>query len=491
MGIERRRIRRKSGRRSQRPQEDPVASHNPQLGLHRSVKQPGSIITPGNVLQMQSLVGNQAVQRMMNKDVIQRLPSRNRVVDRVGEPSGIKPAARRFKTFLTALDALNTYIMQTSLAADRDGIMAQFMQLRTLYADIDTRANAYLRSSFKKKTRAALVRNLLPQIAAESAQLVPIMLQMLDNVNRYGGMQPKLYIVLASNQNVGQTVQLNTTARTGTAGGGMNQVGFYNEGVFKAPQMHLTSELLAGDDEGAAMAYGKTQGMTGMAAQNEYWIAGHDLGLRQDDSLANREVAMSYLDRLLGAGMIVRTERALERDGVNTREGVIMERGVGDKMAEQLEAHGKESVSTNAVMRDLSKLQLLDLLALQIDRHKGNYIVKTDGTGTITGLIGFDHDMSFGRSGEWVSGNTKEIPGLAKYVDRELAQRIVDLDPEMLAWVMQGLIEPDAIEYLLERLQKLQDHLRENMDKWLNPTDWEGIMDTEDFKADKSYFNRL
>jgi hypothetical protein len=452
---------------------------------------------PDYVMQLQRTIGNQAVQKMVKnqtKPTIQRMPTRNQVIRTVGLPSGgASGKTQRFMSFLTSLNVLDDYVMQNTLAANRTGVMDQFKMLDSLYGNIATAAEAYydnLGFIAKKSDRAKYVKSLIPVIAKEKAQLVPIMMRMIDMVGKYNP-PPKLFIVLSANQNIGGAVQLNKANSTGSAGGAMNQVNFYDEGVFKAPKMNLSTASLQAGDNSAAMVEGTAKGMKGSAADNEYWIAGQDLRLKGTDNLANREVAMSYLDRLLGAGMIVRTEKALEKDGVNTRSGVVMQNAGGQTGGEFVGEKGKDATKNNAFMQGMSKLQLLDVLALQIDRHQGNYKVITDDSGTVKGVMGFDHDMSFGRRDGWVQGSTKEIPGLAKYVDRQLAQAIVDLDPGVLKMVMSTLLEPDVVEALLARLAKLKAFLQENMDKWLNPTEWETAMNNPDFKDDKSYFNKI
>ena len=500
MGREHLRIHKQENNRHRPPPQSealvPDVQPNPAALLRQAIEHQPLLQQPENVQQIQSLIGNQATQRLL----IQRLPSGAEALRQHGAPEGITNTMNRFRygKLIDKLDDLNLYILNTALGVNRNEIMGQFMHLRDLYASVYTAAVTYfnnLSAPLKESDTGAFVWNLLPRINKEEAQLVPIMLHLLDNVGRYQAAhmpQPKLHIVLSSNRNVGRPTTVDTQNRLRTVGGGMNVASFYNQGIFKAPKMHLTNELLANPGgETEAMDYGEGHGMTRVAAQNEFWIGGQDLGLRQSDSLMKREVAMSYLDRLLGAGMLAKTELALQRDGVNVTEGILMQSAGNTKMGDWITQHGAASIRTNPVMRDLSKLQLLDLLALQIDRHTNNYMVHTDVTGQIVRLVGFDHDMAFGRRGGWESGHTKEIPGLAEYVDRELAQRIVDLDPEMLRWVMQGLLEPDVIDFLLARLDKLKTHLREHIDKWLNPDQWETVMNSEQFKSDKSYINRV
>lgn len=470
---------------SKRPDVARMLQHNPEL-----------MRKPENVVQLQSTIGNQATMRMLNQQgrntTIQRLPTRNQALSAVGSPSGAKSKSTgRYITFLAKLEVLNQYMLNTPLGTDRDTIMAQFMILKGFHDDIITAAEDYYDKlgHFKKKSdRAKYVKAMIPQAQAEQAHLVPVMFNLMDTIGFYIA-PPKLFVAIGQNKNAGRATEVNKANRTDTKGGAMNEVGFHNEGVFKSPNVNLSDESLSSSDNDKAMTEGMGKGMSAGAADNEYNLVGQALGLRNKDSLANREVAMSYLDRLLGANMLTKTEKALERDGMDVKEGVIMEQLDGAKMGHWLQTDGN-SAKTNVIMRDLSKLQLLDLLALQVDRHMGNFMVQTNSSGQVTGLKGFDHDLSFGRKGDW-DGYTHQLPGLAKYVDKELAQKIVTLNPEMLKWVMEGLLEPDVIEYLLERLDKLKAHLLEHQDKWLNPNEWEQVMNRPDFKSDKkNYINK-
>lgn len=498
MGHLRHKLQRKSLRRKAHLQpkadEEQLTTHQPDIGrmVQRSPELMGK---PENILQLQSQIGNQATMRMLNQQggntTIQRMPTRNQALNAVGAPSGAKSkSTARFILFLSKLNTLNQYILNTTLGTDRNTIMAQFMIMKGFHDDIATAAENYYDNlgHFKKKsTRAQYVKGMISQAQAEQAHLVPVMFNLMDSIGFYHA-PPKLFVAIAQNKKAGQATEVNKANRTDTKGGAMNEVGFHNEGVFKAPNVKLSDESLSSSDNDKALTEGMGMGMSAGASDNEYNLVGQALGLRNKDSLAHREVAMSYLDRLLGANMLTKTEKALERDGMDVKEGVIMENLQGPQMATWLQTDGNDA-KINVIMRDLSKLQLLDLLALQVDRHGGNYVVQTDTSGRVIGLKGFDHDLSFGRKGDW-DDYTHEIPGLAKYVDKELAQRIITLNPEMLKWVMEGLLAPDVIDYLLERLDKLKAHLLQHQDKWLNPNEWDQVMNRPDFKSDKSYINK-
>ena len=480
--------------------------------------QPDNESFQSDILNMQSIIGNQAVMQMMRQGnihqssenrspfsprafKIQRMPTADELQSAIeqapAESLSSQTSASKIQRMPSREDFLNDMVTisnknsknyeiykdilrklqdltgykQQALGETRKDIQAQFLLIKFKHDDIEAKAEEFVNRNtskkFKKpklKAQIAYFKGLIDQSKQEKAELVPIMLKLSNNTELLLE-QPSLEeaIEQASGEMGVQT--LNTENKTGETSGGMNSVRFYEEGAFKAPKMQLPDEILdqAGQNGGVTVESN--------ALENELMVAGKNLGLRQRDSLVNREIAMSYLDQLLGAGVLVHTERALESDGENIQEGVIMEMATGQTLSSMANEQGHEAVDQNPqILRDLSKIQLLDVLGRQIDRHTGNYVILKDPDGNITGLKGFDHDMSFGRT-EGIAVN--ELPGIAKYVDKELAMRIITLNPEMLVWVLEGLLLPDVIEMTLTRLIILQEHLLEHQDKLLEPGQWE------------------
>jgi hypothetical protein len=125
------------------------------------------------------------------------------------------------------------------------------------------------------------------------------------------------------------------------------------------------------------------------------------------------------------------------------------------------------------LMQMLSRLQLIDLLAFQVDRNRGNYFIQTDNNGNVIGVTGIDNDYALGTSTK-IEGKNQELPGMSRYVDEELAINILNLDPELLRMVMMDLLTEAEIAALLERLQKLQAFLKPLRDQGqlLKPNQW-------------------
>jgi hypothetical protein len=128
-------------------------------------------------------------------------------------------------------------------------------------------------------------------------------------------------------------------------------------------------------------------------------------------------------------------------------------------------------------MRLLSRLQLLDTLALQMDRHGGNFFVQQDQAGNVIGITGIDNDMSFGTVTNVASPN-KQYPGMSRYVDAELAVKILNLNPELLKLALSDLLTSAEIDAALERLRRLQAHLQQlqSQNALLQPNQWDAAV---------------
>jgi hypothetical protein len=107
---------------------------------------------------------------------------------------------------------------------------------------------------------------------------------------------------------------------------------------------------------------------------------------------------------------------------------------------------------------ELTKLQWLDALTGQIDRHPGNYFIGRDDAGSVR-VWGFDNDMAFGNrpldlDNEWIGFSAR----LPKVIDQSTFEALRGLKPEDIETACAGL--PAAqIEATKLRLELIQDKL--------------------------------
>ncbi|MGN6578396.1 MAG: hypothetical protein ACTHJ1_00200 [Bordetella sp.] len=154
------------------------------------------------------------------------------------------------------------------------------------------------------------------------------------------------------------------------------------------------------------------------------------------------------------------------------------------------------------VRRELVKLQLLDALTAQGDRHQANYILRHDDQGRCTGLVAIDNDQAFGPSitnpndllfsvmqGRGVEGpdgvtrpgteglNGVMLPGV---VDREMKAAFDGITPENLRASLAGLLPAAEIDAAVQRLDVIKTHLAklEREGKIIEPGEWGGAQAT-------------
>lgn len=113
------------------------------------------------------------------------------------------------------------------------------------------------------------------------------------------------------------------------------------------------------------------------------------------------------------------------------------------------------------LQRELVKLQLLDNLCGQVDRHGGNYLVEEGLKGEIVGVTGIDNDFCFGKlvddpENVRVTGN---FVGLPEVVDKDMYKSFQELSPEDLERELSSLLSKEEIDATKKRLTKIQTHL--------------------------------
>ncbi|WP_434686373.1 eCIS core domain-containing protein [Pseudanabaena minima] len=206
----------------------------------------------------------------------------------------------------------------------------------------------------------------------------------------------------------------------------------------------------------------------------------------KDPKFVERNIAMYRLDQLLNANVIPPTFKAK----FNGEAGLLMQAAVGksgkdlstkikqarnkDTNEGDSEASALQAILNSGITRHaLSNLFLLDIIAGQVDRHYGNYIVELDEQNKAIGVKGIDNDIAFGK-------NYKDIDYAQDYgqfahqlvagkfaqeleeIDSEFAQKIVDLssNPNVLRDALQDLLSDEEINSTISRLNSLAKYLQ-------------------------------
>ena len=199
-----------------------------------------------------------------------------------------------------------------------------------------------------------------------------------------------------------------------------------------------------------------------------------------DVNFSRRNVATSRMANLLGLGHLVarsQTAEVYDEKTKSTIRGNLMDGAVGtdydgmmdDKMKAKAAASDLSPL-TGAFQRDLTSLQVLDVLCGQVDRHGNNLLYQKDEAGNLTGLQAIDNDASFGLNEDVLHTSVARRQDrrvydpdgnmVLPYMDKALADRIMELEPEVVTFALQDLLRESEINAAVRRLQLIQNAIR-------------------------------
>lgn len=200
-----------------------------------------------------------------------------------------------------------------------------------------------------------------------------------------------------------------------------------------------------------------------------------------DPQLALRNLATCDLAAKLKFDVIPDTEVGTARWPMSHgrtagRVGLIMEKAPG----EQGSRTDKANFRHPQVMRELTKLQLLDHLTGQGDRHNENYFISVEGDKAR--VSGIDNDQCFGRALKDPDGVMDDYTKQSRFrgtrmppmIDTEMAKAINDLTDRDLDETLGDKLRPDEVKATKERLKAMKTHI-EKLDKEgcvIDPQDW-------------------
>jgi hypothetical protein len=454
------------------------------------------------------------------------MPTSTTVESTLGKPKEDKKIfgktklnSTKYKAVLAALRAFESYAITTYLAPDASGLRDQMTRVNTLLQTIYDRMNAY---QGKKGKKAVYMLGHMGEVKTFQNIAARAFLNKMDNPggpgHRFLGTSLNSFLNNALRQGGDRPLELDSNDQLGSKGGGSKTVDQYDmgsgtSGYFSDKKNTLNDvDPMSGTEEWnevvaeitrqvqlEAVEKGWSQQKIAEvianrknAKMNEYFLGTGEgsLGIDAKDArMNNRDIAMSRLDQLLGTNLIARAQFAVVHmpDG-STREGSIMAEAKGkspnDYIAEANEQGGsspQEIVRNRSeaiglddpeLMRQLSRLQLIDLIAFQIDRNIGNYFIQRDKNGKLIGITGIDNDFAFGTNYSNPDTHMQQLPGISRYVDKELAQTIIALDPSLLEAILSDLLPKREVDAAIARLKKLQAELQSHLTHLLEPSEW-------------------
>ena len=247
-----------------------------------------------------------------------------------------------------------------------------------------------------------------------------------------------------------------------------------NTGATDAGQKNSVQELNYDTEAGSFKGFFKQEKGFNDAAEP------HELhaGIRQaDPNYGARSVALYRLDQLLNAGVTARAEFAVHKDANGASVlGTVLESATGKNASEvrfgqnaaHAQAMGPDAIGLDdpTLQRGLNKLQILDAIAGQLDRHEGNYFIEGDGKGGVTKITGIDLDMAFGADMTSIDyapikGLAQNYKGLPAAIDAEMGRTILKIKPDDIRDALTGLLTKAEVDATVSRFLEVQARVQE------------------------------
>lgn len=250
----------------------------------------------------------------------------------------------------------------------------------------------------------------------------------------------------------------------------------------------VTYETLAGDKVGVFKPLPDID-----ASKVEHgWVAEKTGVDKYNPQTAMRNLATLSVAKELGFAVVPET-RLAEHGG---KLGLLMDEAKGDLGYQTDKALFKDP----QVRQQLTRLQLLDALVGQGDRHSKNYFIHKSETGQVT-VTGIDNDQCFGDRLHDPNGiaygqsdDKKGFRGvtLPPVIDRDTAQAIRNLTPQKLGELLGGKLRPSELTSARERLEGIKQHLNtlEGTGKFINADQWGSDEVSDLLTQENSYVGR-
>lgn len=446
------------------------------------------------LLSLQRTAGNQAVASFLGRaPTVQRLMSGATLRAELGGPSS---RSKTYRALIGDLDSYETSLQRPLTAGDTQGLLSDARRLDLLVRRVINTCELFL-ASHKRDARAARVSELKTEAASERAALRLLVAQIR------GGTRPTWSNWKEGVESAGATSPRDLGAEGGVQigedSGGMNAVAKVRGGkiggrsgretgwqrrfeVFKPDKDKVDAQSMNEPFYAAGIGI-PLGGGADIAEWRRYNAPDGGENDEKGPRFSARATASSRIDQLLNANVIAKTRLAVRHTPDGPVRGQIMAKAQGTN-AGQVAKDVKEGnlpgfdIDDPDLQRMMSKLDLVDSLCGQIDRHGGNVFIDRDAkTGKVTSVTGIDNDMAFGTKGFTPGQTSREVAeyaGLGKYIDRETGDAILALTAEDLHAVLDDLLLSDEVDAAVERLDKLQELLRKAKEenRLIGPDQW-------------------
>lgn len=195
------------------------------------------------------------------------------------------------------------------------------------------------------------------------------------------------------------------------------------------------------------------------------------LEIKPPGNFAIRNIVTSLIAEALGFDVVTPTRIGIYKspDNGTDQVGIVMERAQGIRARAWSVVDLIDKEISGGIQRELTKLQILDAIVGQGDRHMGNIFIESRRGSRVITVRGIDNDQCLGR---WPTDPNdlalREIDGeltflkgvrLPQVIDTEMRNAVNDLTDERLREILAGKIRPDECDAAVARLRAVREHI--------------------------------
>lgn len=191
-----------------------------------------------------------------------------------------------------------------------------------------------------------------------------------------------------------------------------------------------------------------------------------EAGIYDYDKIGKRNTATSRVAGMLGMEDKIAKSKNIKiiDNGVET-EGSFMEtaKGIDTRSIEgrnKILSKGEIDLTAGSLQRDVNRMQVLDMVCGQIDRHGGNFFYQfsdnpVNGRYQITGLQGIDNDMAFGNINlDRMNGKLPRLEDLT-IIDKGMLDSLKEFTPDKIKFALGEMLSEDEINAVIGRRQEI------------------------------------
>ena len=477
-----RRLRKLRRRRRRRGQGDDEFMHmtNPRQSLdpeavQDAIQNPSlQTLTPDVIRVLQSTYGNAFVTRLLEGTMITdrskqqgRLPDQQALMAVAGKP-GQDPL---YSAVLQSIGALDKYLNNT-VGVTREEILKQLQALYKLYTGLQTTVSAYI----NQKNSADNANSSDAKALKYLAELAPAITEEKEAAAR------AMVDVLSGFVDFNTPPRLNTLIMYASAGDYPNNIAQLAKVGEFMPANPVADD---GDDDDKSSDEEKVK-----EEQAEEQPEENQDDKSPDEKMLTHLNAVDELNALLQPDLLRRAATSIEDTDVSVKEMQMMMKILGkpvsdfwldESIADGLELDKNDDLAEDKLflmknpqlIKLLSKLQLLDVLAVRL-KGPDDFEVLMEGSDDIASLTDISettdptNDKQLSEDGlDW-----GDVKGMGRYIDRDLAIAITDIHPDVVKYVLEGLLKEKDLTKLINRFKAMQNYLKDE-GKFLEPGQWD------------------